>query len=168
MHTLEELGDALLDGRDTVAGAVGANAADILQQPPGPLNDIGLVSQVVDEHVLLLQELGVLEETGYLAEEGKGLLVELLGVADVGGDDLVEGQVVSLAAGDLGAVLLRLDGQLATDGVLGLLDVGVDVVGSESHGGILAMLSRAVLLVMVGLGWRGNSGGGGAKCWKDR
>lgn len=82
---------------------------------------------MADEDVLLLEQLGVLDQTQDLAEEGDGLLVELLGVADVGGDDLVEGQVL-VAPGELGSVLLRSDGELASHGVLCLDDMGVDVV----------------------------------------
>jgi len=52
----------------------------------------------------------------------------LLRVSDVGRYDLLERQAVEVAFGDLGAVLLRLDGQLAAHGILGCLDVRVDVV----------------------------------------
>lgn len=81
---------------------------------------------MLEQGALLLQQLGVLDQAQDLAEEGEGLLVELLGVADVGGDDLGEGQVL-VAVGKLAAELLALDGQLATHGVLGLAHVRVDV-----------------------------------------
>lgn len=75
----------------------------------------------------MLQKQGVLEQTQDLSKEGDGLLVELLGVADVCGDDLLEWEI-GVAPGKLGTIFLRLDGELATDGVLGLPDVRVDVV----------------------------------------
>lgn len=139
--TLEELGNALFDNRNTVAGAVGPDRANMAQKPPGALDDIRLIAEAVDEHILLVQQLGVLEDTEDLAEEGDGLLVQLLGVADVGRDDLGKGEVAG-AVCELGAVLLGLDGELAADGVLGGPDVGVDVVDAEPHGGIEALRLR--------------------------
>lgn len=106
------------------------------QKPLGPLDDIGLVAEGAEEHVLVLQQFGVLEQREHLAEEGDGLLVQLLGVPDVGGDDLVEGQVL-VAGGQLGAEELGLDGQLAPHGVLGGHDILVDVVDVEPRGGRL-------------------------------
>lgn len=103
--TLEKVGDALADGRDTVACAVGANGADLLQQPFGSLNDIVLVSKGLLQSLLILQEQRVLDQTQDLAEECDGLLVQLLRVADVGRDDLGKGQA-GLAAAELGSELL--------------------------------------------------------------
>lgn len=54
---------------------------------------------MVDENVLLLEEKWVLEDAENLPEESDGLLVELLGVANVGRDDLGEGKAVRGAAG---------------------------------------------------------------------
>lgn len=96
----------------------------MLEQPLGALHDVGLVSQVIDEDILLLEKLGILEQAEDLAEEGNGLLVELLGVPDVGVDDLGKGQA-GVALGEGGLVLLRLYSQLAADGVLGGPDVGI-------------------------------------------
>lgn len=101
----------------------------------GALNDVGLVAQAVDQDVLLFEEQGVLEDGEDLAEKGEGLLVELLGVANVGADDLVKGQRL-VALGEAGAELLRLDGELAADGVLGVADALVDGVDGEAHGGL--------------------------------
>lgn len=146
--TLEEVGDALTNSRDTVACAVGADGADLLQQPFGALNDVVVVAKRVLESLLVLQEQGVLNQAQDLAEEGDGLLVELLRVADVGRDDLGEGQA-RLAAAELGAELLRLDGQLAADGVLGLDDVGVDVALVQASGRGGRHVARRLLLVKV-------------------
>ena len=131
--TLNELGDALADGGDTSAGAVGTDRANLAQEPLGALNDIGLVAEVLDESLLALEELGVLEDTGDLAEEGQGLLVELLRVSDVGRDDMLKGEVGGVASGDLCSVLLGLDSELTADGVLGSNNVLVDVVDGQSH-----------------------------------
>lgn len=102
----------------------------MLEQPLGTLNNVRLVAQAVDQDILLLKELRVLQQTEDLAEEGDGLLVQLLGVANVGRDDLVKGQAGGALA-QLGTQLVRLDGELATDGVFGRADVRVDVVDVE-------------------------------------
>ena len=80
---------------------------------------------------------GRVRETGmgtgtYLSGERERRLVEplLLGVPDVGGDDLVEGEVF-VAGGELLAVLLGLDGELAAHSVLYIKDSGVEGVDRE-------------------------------------
>lgn len=123
----------LADSRGAVAGAVSSYGADMLEEPLGALNDISLVAEVVDEDILLLKKQRVLEETEDLTEEGDGLLVELLGVADVGRDDLVEGKAGG-STEQAGTELLGLDGKLATHSVLGRSDVRVDVVNVETAG----------------------------------
>jgi hypothetical protein len=80
----------------------------------------------------MLQQLRVLHQTEHLAEEGNGLLVELLRVADVGCDDSVEGQVLALAFGQSSLELLRADSEFATDSIFGLFDVRVDVVDVQA------------------------------------
>ena len=106
----------------------------MVEEGLGAGDDVALVAEGAQQHVLVLQQLGVLEDAEDLAEEGEGLLVELLGVADVGADDLVEGQVLAVALPELGAEDLRLDGQLAAHRVLGLHHVRVDVVyGEPAH-----------------------------------
>lgn len=129
--TLEELGNALLDSVHTAAGAVGTNRAALLEQPLGTLNDVGLVAKAVDQDILLLEQIGVLKQTEHLAEEGDGLLVQLLGVANVGGDNLVEGQA-GVALVQAGTQLLRLDGELTADSIFSCADVRVDVVDVEA------------------------------------
>lgn len=162
--TLEELGNALLDGWNTGTGTVGTDGADALEEPLCTLNHVGLVAEVVDQDIFLLEKLGVLQQTGDLSEEGDGLLVQLLGVADVGRDDLVEGQVTALALVQRSAELLGLDGQLATDGILGRANVGVDVVdGEPGHVGGPAM---AGLLVGSDF-WRGSKKGSSAVLVKE-
>ena len=130
--TLNVLCDTLSDSRRALALAVCAHALDLLEQLLGARNDVGVVSQAVGEHILVLEQARVLEQTGDLAEEGDGLLVELLGVANVGSDDSVERQVLALALCERGLELLGSNGKLATDGVLGLLDVRVDVVDVQA------------------------------------
>lgn len=131
--TLDKLGNALLDDGNTVAGAVRADGANAGEQLLGAGNDIGLVAEAIDEDVLLLEQQRILENGEDLAEKGEGLLVELLGVANVGADDVVKRQRL-VALGEAGAVLLRLDGELAADGVLGVADALVDGVDGEAHG----------------------------------
>ncbi len=148
--TLEKISDALPDGRHTVARAVGAYRADVLEEPLCPLDHVGLVAELVEEHILMLQQLRVLDEAEHLAEECDGLLVELLRVADVGRDDLPEGQV-GVAPAKFSAVLLRLDGELAPDGVLGRPNVGVDVVVREPrHGPAVEQFREERLLSTAG------------------
>ena len=75
--------------------------------------------------------------TTYLSREGQRGLVKplLLGVANVGGDDFLEGEVL-VSPLELLAVLLGLDRELAANGVLDLEDGGVEVFGEEGeHGG---------------------------------
>ena len=57
--TLEEGSNALLDSRHSAAGAVGTDGADMLEQALGALNDIGLVPEVVDQDMLVLEQLGI-------------------------------------------------------------------------------------------------------------
>lgn len=123
----------LSDGRGAVAGTVSSYGADILEEPLGALNDISLVAEVVDEDVLMLEKQRVLEETEDLAEKGDGLLVKLLGVADVGRDDLAEGDVGGSTEKG-GPELLGLDGKLTAHSVLGRSDVRVYVVNVETAG----------------------------------
>lgn len=129
--TLEELGNALLDSVHTAAAAVGTNRAALLEQPPGTLDDIGLVAEAVDQDILLLEQIGVLEQTEHLAEKGDGLLVQLLGVANVGRDNLVKGQA-GVALVQARTQLLRLDGELTANGIFSCADVRVDVVDGEA------------------------------------
>lgn len=126
-HTLNVLCNALPDAWGTLTLAVGSNTLDLLEQPPRPLEHIGLVSEAVHKRLLVFQQQRVLEETGDLAEEGNGLLVELLRVANVGCNDCVEGKVLALTIGQLCAIFLGADGKLATHRILGLLHMGVDV-----------------------------------------
>ena len=132
MRTLNVLCNALSDARCALALTVCAHAIHLFQQLLRPRNDIFLVSQALDQYVLVLQQSRILQQTRHLPEEGDGFLVELLRVANVGGDDGVERQVLALALSQLCAVLLRLDGELSTDGVLGGADVRVDVVQVEN------------------------------------
>ena len=132
--TLQELGNALLNGGHAAAGTVGADGANMLEQRLCAGNDVGLVAQAVDEDILLLEKLGVLQQAEDLAEEGDGLLVELLRVANVGVDDLAERQR-GVAVGQCSLVLLRPDGKLAAHSVLGRPHAGVDRVDCQSgHG----------------------------------
>jgi hypothetical protein len=110
LRTLNILGDALADAWCALALAVCAHALDFLQQLLRARNDIGLVAQAVDEDILVLEQRWVLQQTGDLAEERDGLLVQLLRVSDIRCDHGVEGQVLALALCQLRAVLLRLDG----------------------------------------------------------
>jgi hypothetical protein len=128
--TLNEVGHALLDARRTSAVAVGAHALHLLQQAPRPRDDVGRVAQPL-EGLLMVEQGRVLEQRGDLAEEGERLLVELLRVADVCEDDVVEGQALALAGGDLGAQLLGALGDQAADGVLGGDDMLVDTGQAE-------------------------------------
>lgn len=165
--TFEELGNALLDGGHARAGAVGAHGADLLEQPLGALNDVGLVAEAVDQDILILEQLRVLEQAADLAEEGDGLLVELLRVADVCRDDLLEGEAV-VALAQARAELLRLDGELAAHRVLGPPDVGVDVVDGESrHGGGEAVLLLQVVEVKLALRQRAVEGSS-SSFWRGR
>jgi len=79
----------------------------------------------------MLKQLRVLHQAHNLAEEGDRLLIQLLRVTNIGTDDRVEGKILAFALVELGAVLLRLDRQLATNGILGFLDMRVDVVDVE-------------------------------------
>src|SRR3569833_595007 len=89
-----------------------------------------------------------------MAEEGQGPLVELRRVANVGRDDLLEGKVGSSLV-QLGPELLRLDGELAADSVLGCLDMRVDVVVVEPpgwcgrHGSLLLGHKQPLLLQLL-------------------
>lgn len=110
---------------------------------------------MIDQDILLLEQLGVLDQRQDLAKEGDGLLVELLGIADICRDDMVEGQI-SVTLGQLGPELFRLDGELTTDSVLRRADIGVDVVDGQPHGGILVFTgSREMSRVVLVKYWRG-------------
>jgi hypothetical protein len=132
--SLDEVGNGLPDTKRTLRLRVCADRLDVLEQGPGALNDILLVAQALLQNVLVLQQLRVLHQTEDLAEEGDGLLVELLRVADVGCDDSVEGQVLALALGQSSLELLRANGEFATDGIFCLFDVRVDVVDVQALG----------------------------------
>lgn len=132
-RTFNKSGNALLDSRSTVAGTVSTDRTNTGEQLLCALNDVGLVAEAVDQDILLLEEQWVLENGENLAEKGEGLLVELLGVANVGTDDLVKRQRL-VALGEEGTELLRLDGELAADSVLGVADTLVDGVDGEAHG----------------------------------
>jgi hypothetical protein len=82
------------------------------------------------------------ERPSYLTRKRQRGLVKplLLRVADVRGDDPVELQALSLCRGgglagvvELHAVLLGLDRELATDGVLDLGKCWIEVLGGETH-----------------------------------
>ena len=99
-RTLNEPRHALPDPRRALALAVCADALNVVQQPSRPVKHILLVPQRLRQDLPILQQLWVLEEARDLPEEGDGLLVELLRVSDVGGDDGVKGG--SSAAGVAG------------------------------------------------------------------
>ena len=83
--------------------------------------------------LLVVEQHGVLEKTGDLSEKGNRLLVELLRVANVGRNDLVERKVAGIALCDLGPVLLGLDSKFTSDGILSGDNPLVDIFGSQSH-----------------------------------
>lgn len=85
---------------------------------------------MLGEGFLVLEKYRVLEKTGDLAEEGDGLLVELLRVANVCRNNLFEGEIAGIALCDLGSVFLGLDSKFTTNGVLGSDDSLVDVLQS--------------------------------------
>lgn len=62
------------------------------QEAFGAVDDVGGVVEGGLEGGFVGEEGGVLEDGKDLAEEGDGFLVELLRVADVGGDDGVKGE----------------------------------------------------------------------------
>jgi len=132
--TLKEVGDALPDSRNAVAGAVGSYGPNMLKKPLCTLSHVALVAELVQEHIFVVEQGGVLEETEDLAEESDGLLIELLGVADVGRDNLGEGKI-GQATLEVGAVLLRLDGELTTDGIFSGLHMRIDIVDIEAFPG---------------------------------
>jgi hypothetical protein len=126
--TLNKLGDAIADSGNTSAGTVSTDRADLAQEELGTFDDIGLVAKVLGKSLLVLKQQRVFKKTGDLSEEGDGLLIELLGVADVCGNDLFERKIVGIALCDLGSVFLGLDGKFTTDGVLGSDDALVNVL----------------------------------------
>lgn len=130
-RTLNVLCNALADAWCALALAVCAHALDLLEQLLCACDDVRLVAQAVDEDIFVLEQVGVLEQTGDLAEKGNGLLVQLLGVANVGCNDGVERQVFALTLCQLRAVRLRLYGQLAAHRILGRAHMRVDVVQVE-------------------------------------
>jgi hypothetical protein len=132
VSSLDEIGNGLPDTKRTLRLRVCADRLDILEQGPGTLDNILLVAQALLQNVLVLQQLRVLHQTEHLAEESDGLLVELLRVANVGSDNIVEGQVLALALGQSGLELLRANGKFATDSIFCLLDVRVDVVDVQA------------------------------------
>ena len=123
----DEPSNTLPDNRCTLTMTVGTNTVHILQESLGTLNDILLVAKGCLEGLGVLQQQRVLHQTQHLTEEGDGLLVQLLRVANVRKDHTVKGQrLVSLC--ELHTQFLGLDGQLTTHGILGFPHVGVDVV----------------------------------------
>lgn len=135
---------------------VSTNALNIGEQGLGPVDHVLLVPEGGLEDLGVVQQHRVLDETEDLAEEGNRLLVELLGVSDIGEDDAVEGEGLVALSQTL-AVFLRLDGQLTAHGVLGRPDVRVDVVDAEAFAvGRLGLSGQSPL----GIGNAGLSHGG--------
>ena len=124
---LDESSNTLPDNGCSLTMTVGAHTVNILQESLGTLNDILLVAKGCLEGLGVFQQQRVLDQTQHLTEEGDGLLVQLLRVANVRKDHTVKGQrLVSLC--ELHTQFLGLDGQLTTHGILGFPHVGVDVV----------------------------------------
>ena len=69
-----------------------AHGFHFCQEASGPVDDVGGVVEGGLEGGFVGEEGGVLEDGEDLAEEGDGFLIELLRVADIGGDDGIEGE----------------------------------------------------------------------------
>ena len=110
MHTLNVLRDTLPDPRRALTLRVRPNTLHLLQQLLRALQYIPLIPQTTQQHILVLKQRWVLQQTRHLTEECNGLLIQLLRVPNVRCDNGVEGKVLALAFCQCGAVLLRLDG----------------------------------------------------------
>jgi len=91
VSSLDKVGHGLADAGRAVRLRVRADALDVFEQLLRALDHVLFIPQRPGQDVFVLKQLRVFEDGGDLAEECDGLLVELLRVADVGGDDRVEG-----------------------------------------------------------------------------
>lgn len=131
IHTLNELGNTLLDSWSSRTSTVCTNRADSLQQPSRPLNNIRLVSQLVQQDILLLQKWGIFHQAQHLSEERNGLLIQLLRVSNIGRNNLIERQTLR-SLRQLRSILLRPHRQLSSNRVLRLLDMRVDIIDIQT------------------------------------
>ena len=122
--------NTLLNISSTSRIAISTDATNLFEQNPSALDGILLVAES-GKTGLVLEQIRPFQETSYLTKEGDGLLIELLRIANVGKDDGVEGEVLSLAFFELGLVLRCALGNETTHSVLGCFDVRVDVVERE-------------------------------------
>jgi hypothetical protein len=129
--TFNEPCNTVFDTYYTSTGTVRTNRANRLQQPPRPLDNIALVSQLVQQDILMLQQRWVLKQTQNLPKECYRLLIQLLGVSNIRRNNFVEGKVSS-AFCKLGSVFLRSNSKLSSHGIFGFLDVGVYVVNVQA------------------------------------
>ena len=102
---LDELGHGVADPGGALGLRVCAHGFYFGQEPFGAVDDIGGVVEGGLQGGFVGEEGGVLEDGEDLAEEGDGFLVELLRVADVGGDDGVEGEGLVGVGGRSGRVV---------------------------------------------------------------
>jgi len=124
---LNKLGNRLSDSRNTLGMRVSADGSNFINKKLGTLNRVLLEEEF---RIGVLKKVGVLNQSQDLSVKGDGVLVKLLGVANVGVDDLLKGKGTGVSL-KLLAELLSAEGESAADGVLGVNYVLVKLVDSE-------------------------------------
>ena len=81
ISALDEVCYALSNARGPLRLRIRPDTLDVVEQLPRPFNHVRLVAQTVEQHVFVVKEERVLQQTRHLPEEGDGLLVQLLRVA---------------------------------------------------------------------------------------
>lgn len=130
-HTLNKPRNTILDSSCTRTSTVGTDRTNCLQKPFCPSNNVALVSKLVQQNVLLLQQWWVFQQAQDLSEKCDWLLVELLWVSNVGRNDLGE-RKIGIALCQLGSVLLGSNSEFSSHSIFCLLNVGVDVVDVQA------------------------------------
>ena len=86
---LNKLGNRLSDSRNTLGMRVSADGSNFINKKLGTLNRVLLEEEF---RIGVLKKVGVLNQSQDLSVKGDGVLVKLLGVANVGVDDLLKGK----------------------------------------------------------------------------
>jgi hypothetical protein len=124
---LNEFGNRLSNNGNTLGMRISANGSNLSNKGLGTLNRVLFKEQL---RIGILEEIRVLNQSKDLSVKGDGVLIKLLGVTNIGVDDLFKRKGIGVSL-ELLAELLSAESESAADCVFGVDYVFVKLVDSE-------------------------------------